>query len=145
MPESTKQTGIRPIQVVDATGKKYAPTYRKRARGLVKKGRASFIAADTICLTAPPHPRKERFMENKLTAEEIFAELKLIREDKNHVTMALDKLEKAPTECGDNEACVEKIRSIASVVESRENTNQALIHLYEEMLKQIDETESNAE
>jgi len=42
------------IAVIDENGKEYEATYVKRARGLVKSGRARFIDENTICLACPP-------------------------------------------------------------------------------------------
>ena len=42
------------IRVVDEQGNEYEATWPKRARGLVKGGRARFISEDTICLACPP-------------------------------------------------------------------------------------------
>ena len=42
------------IAVIDENGKEYEATYVKRARGLVKSGRARFIDDATICLACPP-------------------------------------------------------------------------------------------
>ena len=42
------------IIVVDEQGNKYEATYPKRAKGLVKNGRARFIDENTICLACPP-------------------------------------------------------------------------------------------
>lgn len=46
---------IKNIRVVDEQGKDYGATYPKRARGLVKTGRARFINDDVICLACPPN------------------------------------------------------------------------------------------
>jgi len=50
--------GATPIEknviVVDEKGNEYERTYPKRARGLVKNGRARFIDENTICLACPP-------------------------------------------------------------------------------------------
>lgn len=40
--------------VVDDLGNRYVPTYAKRAKGLVKKGRARWVDENTICLACPP-------------------------------------------------------------------------------------------
>ncbi|MDY5015957.1 MAG: hypothetical protein SO063_07805 [Eubacteriales bacterium] len=45
---------IKNIDVCDASGNRYAPTYEKRARGLVKHGRARWIDDHTIELARPP-------------------------------------------------------------------------------------------
>lgn len=42
------------ISVIDEFGNEYEATYPKRARGLVKKGRARFVDENTICLACPP-------------------------------------------------------------------------------------------
>ena len=42
------------ILVVDEQGNEYEATYPKRARGLVKNGRARFLSENKICLACPP-------------------------------------------------------------------------------------------
>ncbi len=42
------------IRVVDEQGNELEATYPKRAKGLVKNGRARFIDEQTICLACPP-------------------------------------------------------------------------------------------
>ena len=43
------------IEVVDEAGNVYESTWPKRARGLVKCGRARFVAENRICLACPPN------------------------------------------------------------------------------------------
>ena len=43
------------VIVVDEFGNEYGATYPKRARGLVKSGRARFIDENRICLACPPN------------------------------------------------------------------------------------------
>lgn len=134
------------MTVIDLQGNVYEPTYPKRAKGLVKKGRARFVDENTICLTCPPDVREEIVMmsnsETKapmdLTAAQIFEELKQIREDTSYITLAMEKLEKVPTDqASENEACLEKIAAIQKIVQEREETNQALIRLYEKMYDDV--------
>ena len=47
------------VIVVDELGNEYEATYPKRAKGLVKNGRARFIDDNTICLACPPHTELE--------------------------------------------------------------------------------------
>ena len=47
------------IIVVDEQGNDYDPTYPKRAKGLVKNGRARFISEKKICLACPPNRKLE--------------------------------------------------------------------------------------
>ncbi len=42
------------IIVVDEQGREYEATYPKRAKGLVKNGRARFVDENKICLACPP-------------------------------------------------------------------------------------------
>ena len=42
------------ITIVDEQGNAYGATYPKRAKGLVKNGRARFVDENTICLACPP-------------------------------------------------------------------------------------------
>ena len=47
------------VRVVDEQGNEYEATYPKRAKGLVKNGRARFTDENTICLACPPDTMKE--------------------------------------------------------------------------------------
>ena len=55
------------INVTDEHGNKYEATYPKRAKGLVKNGRARFVDENTICLACPPKINSEeiKMSENK--------------------------------------------------------------------------------
>ena len=71
------------IIVVDEQGNEYEATYPKRAKGLVKNGRARFIDENTICLACPPNTELEdknmsentTTIEQPLTAREIFEKI----------------------------------------------------------------------
>ena len=69
------------VQVVDEAGIRYEATWERRARGLVKNGRARFIDENTICLACPPNKQNiisedmkmtntENRKENNFTSEE---------------------------------------------------------------------------
>lgn len=45
------------IEVVDEQGNVYGATYPKRAKGLVKNGRARFVGENRICLACPPETK----------------------------------------------------------------------------------------
>lgn len=53
------------VIVVDEQGNEYEATYPKRAKGLVKNGRARFIDENKICLACPPDKFSEDKMEDK--------------------------------------------------------------------------------
>ncbi len=50
--------------VVDEQGNEYEATYPKRAKGLIKSGRARFVDENKICLACPPNINLE---DNKMT------------------------------------------------------------------------------
>jgi len=52
------------VRVVDEQGNEFEVTYPKRAKGLVKNGRARFIDENSICLSCPPN-RMEKKMDNQ--------------------------------------------------------------------------------
>lgn len=56
------------VNVVDDLGNRYVPTYAKRAKGLVKNGRARWVDENTICLACPPDDMnlEDAEMENKI-------------------------------------------------------------------------------
>ena len=60
------------IIVVDEQGNEYEATYPKRAKGLVKNGRARFIDEHTICLACPPDTELEdkNMSENTTTLQQ---------------------------------------------------------------------------
>ena len=60
---------IKNIIVVDERGKKYGTTYPKRAKGLVKQGRARFLAQDMLCLACPPKQNLEEPVMSEQTNE----------------------------------------------------------------------------
>ena len=64
------------VVVLDEQGKKIGMTYPKRARGLVKKGRARYVDACTICLACPPDMDLEdiQMNDNNIIQEEGLAE-----------------------------------------------------------------------
>ena len=63
-----KTRGATPIEknviVVDEQGNEYEATYPKRAKGLVKNGRARFVSENKICLACPPN---ENLEDNKMS------------------------------------------------------------------------------
>ena len=47
----------------DEQGNEYEATYPKRAKGLVKNGRARFVGENKICLACPPDNIREDILE----------------------------------------------------------------------------------
>ena len=64
------------VTVIDEEGKTIGVTYPKRAKGLIKKGRARRVDENTVCLACPPNENledieMENTIENKTFEEEV--------------------------------------------------------------------------
>ena len=127
------------IIVVDETGKVYEATYPKRAKGLVKNGRARFIDENTICLACPPDQNLEDniMLENtnttseKLTMDYCLQQIETVLNDKAHLTDAFDQLKNVK----DAESMA--AMALGNIVEAREKTNQRLLDLYQKMYNDL--------
>lgn len=155
------------IIVTDSKGNKYENTYPKRAKGLVKNGRARFINKNTICLTLPPENKTEgRNMSENINANE----------QKYSIPYVLEQIEKLHTEMqnleriyltihgvGDSnsiikdedgnteqntlqgEVAVAKLKTISEIFHHREESLQKLLAFYEKIyddLKPVPEHDS---
>jgi hypothetical protein len=130
---------IKNITVVDETGETYEATYPKRAKGLVKKGRARFVNETTICLAHPPDMEgkkvssewigtencQEEMQRRGLNDGYIMEKIDQILRDGQYIKQAIAQMETA------NEAAA---MALANIAEYRERTNQSMIHLLEQML-----------
>ena len=146
------------IQVVDEQGNIYEATYPKRAKGLVKNGRARFINENTICLACPPEIMEDKTMSNdkngnaemntpsvdeqpkekkKVTINYILEQIEAIAKNQDYLNDALQKLtfmeSKGPGDVGTQG----QAEAISKIVEARETTNQKLIALYEKMYEDL--------
>lgn len=121
------------IIVIDEYGKKYGTTYLRRAKGLVKQGRARFQAQNVLCLThclaCPP----DQDLEDKNMLEQTI-ENKMMETE----TIERDTVSKAPANTGADthaadgqskytmEYCLEQIERIGR---QTEYLNQAISEL----------------
>lgn len=132
------------IAVVDSTGKTYAPTYPKRAKGLVKHGRARFVDENTLCLTCPPDMKTEeaRSMNSifgELTVADILSHINSISTQIRYIYDACEALSDMGTgDSGEpgspgNMMGASKADALAEVVRSRETTNQHILRIYEKI------------
>ena len=154
------------IIVVDENGKEYEATYPRRAKGLVKTGRARFINENTICLACPPKNELEdnKMSENKVqnnnnipqtpaipqqptkfTIDYILLMLENISKDQAHLTAALQKLSKLESKGPGDVGTADLADAIAHVVDSREETNRKLITFYEKMYDDLRATQPMSE
>ena len=143
------------VRVIDEQGNEYEATYPKRAKGLVKNGRARFIDEHTICLACPPNEMNENLEENKmeenktLTVKDIFDAIGQLRSESAYLNNALSTLSDipssgtgAPGSPGDIGAQA-KANAIADVIKCRETTNQQMLAFYQRMYDDIINTESS--
>ncbi len=147
------QEGATPIEknviVVDEQGNEYEATYPKRAKGLVKNGRARFVAENKICLACPPNENLEdnKMSENiitnveqnanennqEITVKYILEQIKKIHEDSKYVYDALEKLDSVKSSCSNDIGAQAKAQAIETVVQCRETTNQQMLKFYEKL------------
>lgn len=130
------------VRVIDGQGNLLEATYPKRAKGLVKHGRARFVDEQTICLTCPPNRVLEETEMSEYTESfainpaEILKRIEEIQHDNGHIYQALATLEKIPSNCGvetyapEDVAGQAKAQSISEIVKCREETNQKLLDFY---------------
>jgi len=143
--------GAAPIEknviVVDEQGNEYEATYPKRAKGLVKNGRARFVGENKICLACPPDKTLEetKMEENKLTAKEIFIQLTVLQKQltENSQT-SLHRLGDALStlEGEEGDALPEQIADICDVFKTRELTLLKMLEMYEKMYDDIQKEET---
>lgn len=136
------------VIVVDERGNEYEATYPKRAKGLVKNGRARFVGENKICLACPPDKIMEEteMEDNKLTAKEIFEQLTILQKQltENSQT-SLHRLSDAmESACGDegDERNHEQIAVICDVFNTREVTLLKLLGMYEKMYNDVQNEEN---
>ncbi len=135
------------VRVLDENGNEYGTTWPKRARGLVKKGRARYASDDAIVLRAPPSEKEH--LEEKIMSEQntdieysipyILRQIAAIQADTAHLSEVAEKL--AAMSDGDsgepgspgNIQGQAKARALETVITCRETTNQQLLRFYEKM------------
>jgi len=155
------------IMVVDEQGNVYEATYPKRAKGLVKNGRARFIAENKICLACPPNsiledktvnkaPNNEEMDINEetnkpstpvLSMDYVLTRIDQILNDTTHVHEAIAAIRDMPVNEGMNNMAGDTARgeAISNTVQSRETTNQQLIRLLEKMYDDLKPKETSEE
>ena len=137
--------------VVDSQGNEYEATYPKRAKGLVKSGRARFVGENKICLACPPSDKLEdKNMEynnintiettdnNELTAKDIFVQLTVLQKQLtensynslHRLSDAIDSIGEGEDDNGDRN---EQVSAVCDVFRARETTLRKLLEMYEHM------------
>ena len=141
------------IIVVDEQGNEYEATYPKRAKGLVKNGRARFVDENKICLACPPDKileeekmsnntnNKSEQKVNGITEQQIFEQITLLQTQlTQNAQTSLHRLSDALDFIGEdneNELPYEQITEICNVFKTREITLLKLLEMYEKMYADI--------
>lgn len=137
------------IIVVDEHGKKYGTTYLRRAKGLVKQGRARFQARNILCLACPPDQdledknMSEQTMENKImetgtagqgkySIEYCLEQIERIGHQTEYLNQVIEDLRQM-----ESGSCGEKAMALGNIVECRETTNQQMLRFYEKMYEDL--------
>ena len=137
------------VSVIDETGKIIGTTYPKRARGLVKSGRARYVSCasmDTICLTCPPKKMEDKTLTDKAlenaTTNTLAGEETQINANQNSYTpsaeYALRMLEAITLDTEAIKQAIAKVsletdNGVAHIIDAREETNRELISFYKKM------------
>lgn len=121
------------VSVIDTQGNIYEATYPKRAKGLVKKGRARFVDDTTICLAHPPYHTEDEIMEENKTIQPA-PESGAVHLDEAYVIAKIEQI-MAGTELLHKTLEIlkkgsmngEAVMGISNMIEARERTNQEMI------------------
>lgn len=151
------------IEVVDSSGKIIGRTYEKRAKGLVKKGRARFTDENRITLL--PSEDAHEYIETEgykmderintenieniseengqYTIESVMQCMKKILDDSDYIKDVLKNIVEIPSgdagDCGSpgDIAGKAKAEAISTIVREREDTNQKLIDFYNKVYNDL--------
>ena len=138
------------VRVFDEQGNEYEATYPKRAKGLVKNGRARFVGENTICLACPPDKiMEEKTMENtnkniangvvngKPTMAYILEQLEMLKENDGFLDKALEKLTNVKSGGPGDIGAQAQAKALKDAIVAHETTRQQLIALYGKMYDDI--------
>ena len=142
------------VRVVDEQGHEYEATYIKRARGLVKNGRARFIDESTICLACPPNKILEDKIQNaeeeinaapdekKYTLDYALMQLEKIQSSLQTLTeKTIDEIKQIDFERPGGNARAESITSIAT---GYQKTSDKLIEFYTGIIDKLSVSKTDA-
>lgn len=122
------------IEVIDEQGVHLQNTYERRARGLVKKGRAYYVTASCICLFTPPENMEEKTLETN-NKKDILTRIDTILQQKEYLQEVFSAIEKIPHDLNEELTAI-RTKTILEIVEAREKTNQEVVALLHAMLDQ---------
>ena len=154
------QKGATPIEknviVIDERGNEYEATYPKRAKGLVKNGRARFVDENKICLACPPDKTlEENNMSNNISKNQIFNQIAELQKSLESIDKFLFKIQcvtdsQSFVEQEDGEpitldylpdVAMEKIKAIREIVLEREKTINKMLDFYLKLYQDLEKDE----
>ena len=154
--------GVAPIAknviVVDENGNQYEATYPKRARNLVKNGRARYIDDNKICLACPPsiELEEDEMSETGYTKKQVIEMINSLKETLanyntahalqviNYVEESQQCMEDGTTLEYNAEVALEKVKAIKEIQATRENTYNKLLDFYVRLYDELDKEETDA-
>lgn len=137
------------ITVVDEKGNEYEATYPKRAKGLVKNGRARFIDENTICLACPPNQiledNKVKNNNTELNMEYVLSRIDQILEEKEYIKEAIDSINnmKLNTSPEGGRGDMARAAAISAAIQARETTNQDILKMLNKMYDNLNPPKEN--
>jgi hypothetical protein len=143
---------IKNIRVVDEQGNEYEATYPKRAKGLIKSGRARFINDDVICLACPPNKINDNiYLEDNIMNNDNINVNNEINPVENTWEYALAQIERISNETSELHDLIkqssiadgETILGLTSAMNAREETNRKLIEFYQKMYDDLKPNKPN--
>ena len=152
--------GATPIEknviVVEEQGNEYEATYPKRAKGLVKNGRARFVGENKICLACPPDKiLEEENMSNNINRNQVFNQITELQKSLESIDKFFFKIQcvtdsQSYVEQEDGEpitldylpdVAMEKIKAIREIVLEREKTINKMLDFYLKLYQDIENDE----
>ena len=132
-----KTEGKKTVIVIDDQGNFYESTYPKRAKGLIKTGRARYVDDNTICLACPPN--KYNLEEKKMNDNK---EIKL---DENYILEKIEEIIQMNKEALNNPhlADMTVMPGAKNPVQAICETNDKLIDFLKEIYFNLNPKQSN--
>ena len=143
------------INVIDEQGNVYEATYPKRAKGLVKQGRARFINESTLCIACPPDinlednimsdinkpisngprpstiPYLSEEQENEsVSLSRVLSSIEKLVCDNSYIVEAVNSIRDISE---DDDWVEEKTNAMIAIVRAREETNKEALKVLERL------------
>ena len=144
------------VIVVDEQGNEYEATYPKRAKGLVKNGRARFVGENKICLACSPNKiSEENNMSNNINKNLIFNQIGELQKSLESIEKTIfwiqattDSPFDAEQEDGESialeylhDVAIEKIKAMREIVLEREKTINKMLDFYLKLYQDLEKDE----